>query len=144
MNLRPLLLFIFLILTNLGFSQIVETYVKETVILTTKGDSLFFNYNYVFDKPDMFDEELFKTLNFLLLLKDISKGKNVSIANYNIPIRAIIYGSWGNYRVEKLWGNIEIIEMDDKYIKLSIKLSGVYGRQEVRREFINKVLLFER
>lgn len=141
---KQLFFWIFLIFTIIVFGQNEENYVKETLSFEKRGDSLIFNYHYEFDRPDMCDEELNKKITFVLLQKDLIIGKNIAVANNNIPIGAIIYGNRvGDYKVYKLWGKIKILEIDKEYIKLSIQLSGVYGRAIKRREFINKTLLFK-
>jgi len=118
-----------------------EKYGKETTKLTSKKDTLIFNYTYSYNEPGVIDEEYTKTITFKLLKNVIENKKILTIPDPDIEIDVTFFSVWYfDTDYKDLKGQIQIIEIEKNKIELSISLSGKFNGREESSELINKTL----
>jgi len=122
-----------------------EKYGKETTKLTSKKDTLVFDYTYSYNEPNVIDEEYTKTITIKLLKNVIEKKKTFIVPDPNVAIAVTFFSVWYfDTDYKDLQGQIQIIETEKNKIKLSISLTGKFNGREEASELINKTLVYEK
>lgn len=102
---------------------------------------MIFTYTYFYNEPYVIDEEYTKKIEIKIINKILEPNKIIHIPDPDVSINVSFFSIWDlDTSYGDFMGQIQILEMTKKHIKISILLNGKYLNEEKRRDLLYKTL----